>query len=50
LFVFTAKGETLKSTAQQINYQFEKKWEQKLGAAQYQKLREMIMELADDSI
>jgi DNA-binding MarR family transcriptional regulator len=50
LFVFTTKGETLKTIAQQINYQFEKKWEQKLGVAQYQKLREMIMELADDSI
>jgi DNA-binding MarR family transcriptional regulator len=50
LFVFTTKGETLKTMAQQINYQFEKKWEQKLGVAQYQKLREMIMGLADDSI
>jgi DNA-binding MarR family transcriptional regulator len=48
LFVFTAKGETLKNTGQQINYQFEKKWEQKLGAPQYQKLREMIIELAGD--
>ena len=46
LFILTAKGQMLKTKAQQINYQFEKKWEQKLGAAEYQKFRDMLNELA----
>ena len=47
LFIFTAKGESLKSKGQQINYQFEKKWEQKLGTTQYNSFREMIAQLAE---
>jgi DNA-binding MarR family transcriptional regulator len=47
LFILTAKGQTLKTKGQQINYQFEKKWEQELGAAQYQKFRDMLKELVD---
>ena len=47
LFILTAKGQSLKSKAQQMNYIFEKKWEQKLGVAQYQKFREMLAELAN---
>ena len=46
LFVFTARGQTLKNKGQQINYEFEKKWEQKLGAAQYEKFRDMLKQLA----
>ena len=49
LFVLTAQGETLRTKARQINYQFEKKWEQKLGAAQYQKLRDLVMQLATEN-
>jgi DNA-binding MarR family transcriptional regulator len=50
LFVFTAKGETLKTTGQQINYEFEKRWEQVLGVAQYQKFREMINQLVESEM
>jgi DNA-binding MarR family transcriptional regulator len=47
LFVFTAKGETLKNKAQQINYKFEKKWEAKLGVPEYQTFRNMILQLVE---
>lgn len=47
LFVFTTKGERLKSKAQHINYQFEKKWEEKLGVAEYQHFRSMMGQLVD---
>ena len=47
LFILTPKGQVLKTKAQQLNYLFEKKWEQKLGVSQYQKLREMLQELAE---
>src|SRR5688572_26943918 len=50
LFIFTMKGQALKSKAQQLNYSFEKKWEQKLGASQYQKFREMLEALASGGI
>jgi DNA-binding MarR family transcriptional regulator len=50
LFVLTAKGVTLKDKAQQINYQFEKKWEQKLGKDQYLEFRAMLKQLADGNI
>ena len=46
LFILTSKGQALKTRGQQINYQFEKKWEQELGAGQYQKFREMLKVLA----
>ena len=50
LFVFTAKGEALKRKGQQINYQFEKKWEEKLGVAEYQNFRNMMQQIADSGI
>jgi DNA-binding MarR family transcriptional regulator len=50
LFVMTVKGQALKTRGQQINYQFEKKWEQKLGAPQYQKFRDMLNELVEATI
>ena len=46
LFILTDKGETLTSKAQQLNYQFEKKWEKKLGASQYQTFRQMLKDLS----
>jgi DNA-binding MarR family transcriptional regulator len=46
LFILTAKGQLLKEKAQQINYQFEKKWEQRLGATQYEKFRSMLKDLS----
>jgi DNA-binding MarR family transcriptional regulator len=46
LFVLTEKGETLKNKAQHLNYQFEKKWEKKLGASRYQNFRQMLKDLS----
>lgn len=50
LFTFTTKGVVLKQKGQQINFQFEKKWEQTLGTASYQSLREMIEQLVHADI
>jgi DNA-binding MarR family transcriptional regulator len=50
LFVFTDKGEALKSKGQRINYEFEKKWEQVLGIAKYQKFREMLSQLVNANL
>jgi DNA-binding MarR family transcriptional regulator len=47
LFVLTAKGQALRTKAQQLNFQFEKRWEQVLGTAQYEKFRSMLKELAE---
>jgi DNA-binding MarR family transcriptional regulator len=47
LFYLTAKGQSLRARAQHLNYQFEQKWKQKLGAEQYEKFREMIQKLAE---
>jgi DNA-binding MarR family transcriptional regulator len=49
LFYLTTKGQTLKTKAQNLNYQFEQKWEQTLGQEQYKKFREMIQKLAETS-
>lgn len=47
LFYLTTKGQTLRTKAQDLNYQFEQKWNQTLGAEQYKKLREMIQKLVE---
>ena len=47
LFYLTPKGQTLRTKAQNLNYQFEQKWEQTLGAELYKKFREMIHKLAE---
>ena len=47
LFYFTAKGQALKTRGQNLNYEFEQKWEQTLGPEQYKKFREMIQKLAE---
>lgn len=47
LFLLTAKGQSLKARAQQVNYEFEQRWEQILGQAQYLKFREMICQLVE---
>jgi DNA-binding MarR family transcriptional regulator len=49
IFVFTSKGEALKNRAQLINYQFEKKWEEKLGAVEYERFRTMMQKLVEVS-
>ena len=46
LFILTEKGQALKNKAQQLNYQFEKKWEKKLGASRYQNFRQMLKDLS----
>ena len=48
LFTLTSKGQTLRSKAQHLNYQFEQKWKQKLGADEYNKFREMMQKLAEN--
>jgi DNA-binding MarR family transcriptional regulator len=47
LFYLTTKGQTLKTKAQNLNYQFEQKWKQTLGPEKYRKLREMIQQLVE---
>jgi DNA-binding MarR family transcriptional regulator len=47
LFYLTAKGLALKTKAQNLNYQFEQKWKETLGADQYHKFREMIHRLVE---
>lgn len=49
LFTLTEKGQVLKSKAQQLNYQFEKRWEKKLGVSRYQEFRQMLEELTTTS-
>ena len=47
LLVLTAKGEKVKEAGQKINYQFEKKWEQKLGARDYKQFRQLLIKLCE---
>lgn len=46
LFMLTEKGQALKRKAQQLNYQFEKRWEKKLGVSRYRTFRQMLQVLA----
>jgi DNA-binding MarR family transcriptional regulator len=48
LFYLTSKGQALKTKAQNLNYQFEEKWKETLGAEQYKKLRGMIQKLVEE--
>jgi DNA-binding MarR family transcriptional regulator len=47
LFYLTSKGQTLRKKAQGVNYQFEQKWKQILGAEKYNEFREMIHKLTE---
>ena len=47
LFRLTAKGQALRTKAQNINYQFEQEWKQALGAESYETFRTMIKKLAE---
>ncbi|KIC92668.1 MarR family winged helix-turn-helix transcriptional regulator [Flavihumibacter solisilvae] len=47
LLVLTAKGKKVKAVGQEINYQFEKTWEQKLGKKDYSQFRELLMKLSE---
>jgi DNA-binding MarR family transcriptional regulator len=45
LLVLTPKGKKVKETGQEINYSYEKKWEQKLGKKEYNQFRELLIKL-----
>lgn len=45
LLVLTPKGKKVKQAGQEINYQFEKSWEQKIGVEDYNRLRELLVKL-----
>jgi DNA-binding MarR family transcriptional regulator len=45
LLILTAKGRKVKEAGQLINFNFEKKWEQKLGTKDYQEFRRLLMQL-----
>jgi len=45
LFFLTDKGTALQNMSRQINYDFERQWESRLGIANYQKFRENLQKL-----
>ena len=45
LLILTAKGRKVKEAGQEINFQFEKKWEEKLGKKEYGLLRSLLSRL-----
>jgi DNA-binding MarR family transcriptional regulator len=47
LFYLTSKGQTLRTKAQGVNYQFEQKWKQTLGAEKYNEFRAIIQRLTE---
>ncbi|HEU5292099.1 MAG TPA: MarR family winged helix-turn-helix transcriptional regulator [Cyclobacteriaceae bacterium] len=47
LLLLTAKGKKVKSIGQQINFDFEAGWKQKLGEADYKRLRTFLARLCE---
>ena len=47
LLILTAKGKKVKEAGQEINYLFEKKWEEKLGKKDYSQLRQLLIKLCE---
>jgi DNA-binding MarR family transcriptional regulator len=45
LFVFTAKGWAVRKLGRSINYEFEQKWEQKLGMKNFSLFRQLLQRL-----
>ena len=45
LLVLTPKGKKVKETGQEINYVFEKSWEEKLGKKDYNQFRQLLIRL-----
>ena len=45
--IISAKGKKVKEVGQEINYLFEKKWEQKLGRNDYHQLRQLLIKLCE---
>ena len=50
LLVLTPKGKKLKETGQEINYAFEKRWEEKLGKKDYALFRGLLTRLCEPGI
>jgi DNA-binding MarR family transcriptional regulator len=47
LLVLTPKGKKVKEAGQEINYSFEKSWEQKLGKKDYNQFRQLLIKLCN---
>ena len=47
LLVLTPKGKRVREAGQQINYLFEKRWQQKLGKKDYYLLRRLLRKLCE---
>lgn len=47
LLVLTPKGKKVKDAGHEINYLFEKKWEQKLGKKDYGQFRQLLIKLCE---
>ena len=45
LLVLTPKGEKVRQAGYDINYSFEKRWEQKLGKKDYSQFRQLLIKL-----
>src|SRR5688572_17891242 len=50
LLVLTPKGKKVKEAGHEINYAFEKTWEQKLGKKDYRQFRQFLMELCREML
>jgi DNA-binding MarR family transcriptional regulator len=50
LLVLTAKGKKVKEAGQEINFVFEKNWEQKLGKKDYDQFRQLLAKLCDKAL
>ena len=49
LLVLTPKGKKVRDLGHEINYRFEKKWEQKLGKKDYSQFRELLIKLCESN-
>lgn len=47
LLILTPKGQKVKDVGHEINYQYEKRWEQKLGKKDYSQLRQLLIKLCE---
>ncbi len=47
LLILTPKGQKVKDAGHEINYQFEKRWEQRLGKKDYSHLRQLLIKLCE---
>ena len=47
LLVLTPKGKRARDAGHEINFEFEKNWEQKLGKKEYSQLRQLLIKLCE---